>query len=238
MTLTSSARPPLQIASRLAVVEDDRELREQILVPAFQAAGFDTAGFATALDLYREWTRSPFGLVLLDIGLPDEDGVEIVRHLRTLAASIGIVIYSGHSRGSDRMRALRAGADVYLVKPVDVDEIVETMRNFTRRMSAAGGDAAGKHGWTLSHRGWRLVLPSGNALPLSRSEREVMLALAECTGTPVSREVLANRLTCDSEGFDPHRLEMLVYRLRRKCEAAGHPLALTTVRGAGYRLDW
>src|SRR5690606_6496367 len=100
--------------------------------------------------------RAPFGLVLLDIGLPDEDGVEIARHLRTLARSIGIVIYSGHGRSVDRVRGLRAGIDAYLVKPVDVTEIVETLRNLGRRITGDDAVSTGKAGWTLAQRGWVL----------------------------------------------------------------------------------
>ena len=66
----------------LAVVEDDAELREKILLPVLGAAGFEVTGLASALQLYRSWATSPFDLVLLDIGLPDDDGVEIAAHLR------------------------------------------------------------------------------------------------------------------------------------------------------------
>lgn len=225
-------------ALRLAVVEDDAELRERILLPALRGAGFEADGFSGALDLYREWTRAPFELVLLDVGLPDEDGIEIARHLRTLATSVGIVVYSAHGRGADRMRGLRAGIDAYLVKPLEVDEVVETLRNLGRRLRGSDTGSAGQAGWSLVQRGWVLEAPSGAQLPLSRSEREVMALLVDCAGDTVPREALVLRLAHDAAGFDPHRLEMLVYRLRRKCQAAGDPLPLYTVRGAGYRLDW
>jgi len=218
-------------------VEDDEELRERILLPALRAAGFEAFGFSSALDLYREWMRAPFALVLLDVGLPGEDGVDITMHLRTFTSSVGIVICSAHGRGTDRMRGLRAGADAYLVKPLEVDEVVETLRNLARRLSGADTRPAAS-GWSLGQRGWALVTPAGTAIGLSRNEREVMTVLAQSAGQTVPRDVLAMCLTCDTAGFDPHRLEMLVYRLRRKCEAAGHPLALATVRGVGYRLDW
>lgn len=225
-------------ALRLAVVEDDAELRERILMPALQAAGFQAAGFSCALDLYREWTRAPFDLVLLDIGLPDEDGIEIARHLRTLATSVGIVVYSAYSRSSDRMRGLRAGIDAYLVKPLEVEEVVETLRNLGRRLRGSEDAATGPAGWSLVQRGWVLETPSGAQVPLSRSEREVMGLLVDCAGDTVPREAMVLRLAGDADGFDPHRLEMLVYRLRRKCDAAGALLPLHAVRGAGYRLDW
>lgn len=228
--------PPPPAAVRLAVVEDDAELRDRILLPALQAAGFEATGFARALDLYREWTRAPFAMVLLDVGLPDEDGVEIARHLRTLAGTVGIVVYSAHGRGVDRLRGLRAGIDAYLVKPLEVDEVVETLRNLARRCAGPGAARDGRDGWALSKEGWVLETPSGAQVALTRNEREAMVLLAGHAGQPVSREMLATRLGDGS--MEPHRLEMLVYRLRRKCEAAGHPLALATVRGAGYRLDW
>lgn len=226
-------------ALRLAVVEDDAELRERILLPALQASGFEASGFRSALELYRQWTRAPFDLVLLDVGLPDEDGVEIARHLRALGGRMGIVIYSAHGRGVDRLRGLRAGVDAYLVKPLAMDELVQTLRNLGRRVAGDGTRASGRSGWSLDQGGWVLHTPAGTTISLSRNEREVMTVLAGCPGEAVARDILAQRLAGgDGSGFDPHRLDMLVYRLRRKCEAAGAPLGLATVRGAGYRLDW
>ena len=145
---------------RLAVVEDDAELREQILLPVLRAAGFDATGLDSALQLYRSWAGSPFNLVLLDIGLPDDDGVEIARHLRGLSPSPGIVIYTGHGRSLDRLRGLRAGVDAYLVKPLDMDEVVETLRNVHARLAAPAGQvphAAALAGcWSLDRQGWSL----------------------------------------------------------------------------------
>ena len=145
---------------RLAVVEDDAELREQILLPVLRAAGFDATGLDSALQLYRSWAGSPFDLVLLDIGLPDDDGVEIARHLRGLSPSPGIVIYTGHGRSLDRLRGLRAGVDAYLVKPLDMDEVVETLRNVHARLAAPAGQvphAAALAGcWSLDRQGWSL----------------------------------------------------------------------------------
>ena len=225
-------------ALRLAVVEDDAELRERILLPALQAAGFEPVGFCSALELYRQWTRAPFDLVLLDVGLPDEDGVEITRHLRTLGGAMGIVIYSAHGRSADRLRGLRAGVDAYLVKPLQMEEVVQTLRNLGRRVRAGAAGAAGSSGWSLTQRGWVLETPAGASINLSRNEREIMTVLAARVGETVPRETLMQQLGDVGAGFDPHRLDMLVYRLRRKCEAAGAPLDLATVRGAGYRLDW
>ena len=223
---------------RLAVVEDDAELREKILLPALRAAGFDATGLDSALQLYRSWAGSPFDLVLLDIGLPDDDGVEIARHLRGLSPSPGIVIYTGHGRSLDRLRGLRAGVDAYLVKPLDMDEVVETLRNVHARLAAPVGQvphAAVAGCWSLDRQGWSLTAPSGSTVSLSQAERQVMALLVASRDAPVSREVLIAHLTGDVESFDPRRLEMLVYRLRQKCrQACGEDLPLRTVRGTGY----
>ena len=241
---------------RLAVVEDDAELREKILLPVLGAAGFEVTGLASALQLYRSWATSPFDLVLLDIGLPDDDGVEIAAHLRQLSPSPGIVIYTGHGHSLDRLRGLRAGADAYLVKPLDMAEVVQTLHNVNARRQAQARPEpepapegrqhrtapapvpADSGGWRLDRQGWSLLAPCGTPVPLNQAERQVLMALAASPGAPVSREALIARLTGDADGFDPHRLEMLVYRLRQKCrQACGEDLPLRAVRGAGYLME-
>jgi len=224
---------------RLAIVEDDDELRERIMVPALRAAGFDAVGLASALQLYRMWACSPFDLVLLDVGLPDDDGIEVARHLRGLSPSPGIVMHTGHGRTADRMRGLRAGVDAYVVKPADMDELIETLRNLRERRRSQVPPVPRSSGWSLDRLGWSLSAPSGATVPLNQAERQVMLALAAKPGEPLGREVLIGLLTGATDEFDPHRLDMLVYRLRRKVGlACGDTLPLRAVRGVGYVLDW
>lgn len=224
---------------RLAIVEDDDELRDRIMVPALRAAGFDATGLANALQLYRTWTSSSFDLVLLDVGLPDDDGVEIARHLRGLSPSLGIVMYTGHGRTADRVRGLRAGVDAYVVKPADMDEVIETLRNVWARRGSRDPSPARTGGWSLDRQGWSLSTPSGATVTLNQSERQVMVVLAARPGEPVGREALIGVLTGAAGEFDPHRLDMLVYRLRRKVDqACGEALPLRAVRGVGYALDW
>ena len=224
--------------SRLAVVEDDEELREKILVPALHAAGFDAIGLANALQLYRLWAGSPFDLVLLDVGLPDDDGVAIAKYLRGLSPSLGIVMYTGHGRPADRVRGLRAGVDAYLVKPADMDEVIETLRNVQERRSRSSPLPPHSGIWSLDGQGWSLTTPSGVALRLNQAERRIMRILTATPNQPVTRETLIADLTSDIDGFDPHRLEMLVYRLRRKClEKSGEALPLQAMRGIGYMFE-
>jgi len=224
-------------APRVAVLEDDAELREAILLPGLRDLGFDATGAGTAAELYRHMLRQRFDMVVLDIGLPDEDGVTVARHLRELSA-VGIVMLTGNRRRRDHLRALDAGADVYLSKPVDLEVLAATLHGLRRRLSPAfqalAGEAAAP-AWRLDTGGWCLVAPNGTSLTLTAPERQLLTSLIEADGQSVPRETLIAALCGNVYDFDPHRLEMLVYRLRRKAVDAGAgPLPLLTSRGAGY----
>lgn len=222
----------------VAVVEDDPELREQILVPMLVSAGFDATGMASALDLYRAMAGTRFDLIVLDVGLPDGDGFAIAHHLRGLSPSLGIVMLTGYSSDQDRLRGLEAGVDAYLSKPVEAKELVATLRNLERRIVPDRDPSEpSQGGWRLSEGGWRLLAPDGSEVTLNLSERQVVTALVSAAGAPVARDVLIAGLVENAEDFDPHRLEMLVYRLRRKSlQLTGQALPLRTIRGVGYAL--
>ena len=225
----------------LAVVEDDEEFREALLVPGLASAGFSVDGMASALDLYRAMTARRYDLVLLDVGLPDDDGFSIARHLRGLSATVGIVMLTGYVSAHDRMRGLEAGVDAYLTKPVEMDVLRATLRNLARRV--APGSAAPEPGaegqWRLDDSGWCIVSPGGIEVAMSLAEKQVMSTLAAAPGMEVRRERLIARLVENVHDFDPHRLEMLVYRLRKKClKLTRQELPLRAVRGVGYVLTW
>lgn len=225
---------------RLAVVEDDAEFREAILLPILSRAGFAVTALGSALELYRDLLSTRYDLVLLDVGLPDEDGLSIARRLREQSPSLGIVMLTGVVGDHWRQRALEVGVDAWLTKPADMDEVVATLRNLAGRVGRERSAAnSSDTGWKLDGNGWRLVCPGGAGLDLGLAEREVMLLLADSAGEPVSREALIARLSGRAEDFDPHRLEMLVYRLRRKCRKDfDQELPLKAVRGVGYMLAW
>jgi two-component system, OmpR family, response regulator PhoP len=224
---------------RVLVVEDDMEMRERILVPGLECKGFDVHGVGSAMEMYRSLLARPAHLVVLDVGLPDEDGFSTARHLRETTRA-GIVMLTGRRSSRDRIRGLDEGADAYLAKPVDLDLLVATVRSVLRRI-AAERDAApappAPGRWEVAADGWHLVSPAGARVLLSHAERVVIDCLAQSRGTAVPREELIARLVDAVEDFDPHRLEMLVHRLRRKVlSETGERLPLGTVRGIGYVL--
>lgn len=227
------------IKPSLAVVEDDAEFRDEVLLPVLSRSGFDVVGMGSALDLYRTMLSTRYDLVLLDVDLPDDDGFSIARHLRSLSPSLGIVMLTGYGSGRDRMRGLEAGVDAYLSKPADMQELVATLSNLAKRVGSQHAVANAGDGWRLDDRGWRILSPEGVEVGLSLAERQVMAMLATTPGVPVRRDALIERLVENVHDFDPHRLEMLIYRLRRKClKQTGDDLPLKAVRGVGYTLTW
>jgi two-component system, OmpR family, response regulator PhoP len=238
-------RPPPSYPSprtlRVFVLEDDLELRQHLLLPALRDHGFRAEGAATAAELYRTLHTQRFDLLILDIGLPDEDGITVAKHLRP-RSDMGIVMLSGHSERQLHLDALHSGADSFLAKPVDVGLLIATVHAVARRVSSQGGikEAASAvtptSRWQLTDHDWLLVSPHGETVTLTPTERYVAIALATGNNSPVSRDQLMRALPCDIHDFDPHRIDAIIYRLRRKVyEITGTTLPLFTVRGSGYR---
>ncbi len=221
----------MQARQRVAVVEDDPEIREVIVLPVLQDAGFEAVGMQSALALYRALVSTRFDAVLLDAELPDEDGFAIARYLRAHAHAPRMVMLTRDGSEAARRLGEEAGAVACIAKPIDLGTLVDTVRTVLQKA------AAGR--WSLDARGWRLRTPDGASVALSLQEHQVMQVLAATPGVPVRRETLIACLADDVQGFDPHRLETLVYRLRRKCAGfAGVPLPLRSVRSIGYVLTW
>jgi DNA-binding response OmpR family regulator len=225
---------------RVGVLEDDPQLREGIILPGLRYFGFEVTGAGSAVELYRHMLSQRFDMVVLDIGLPGEDGLSVVKHLREVS-SLGIVMLTGNTGMDDHVSALTRGADAFLNKPVNIEVLAATLHSVARRL-AVGPDTdsraipVGNSGqWHLDTDDWCLVTPSGQVLPLTAPERCILRLLMAGRSEPVSREQLIGALTCDIHEFDPHRLEMMVHRLRRKAQdAASQPLPLLTLRGLGY----
>lgn len=221
---------------RVCVVEDDEDLREE-LVCALSREGFDVRAFPGSRELYAALLQQGTDLLLLDLGLPGEDGHAIMRRLRD-AMPIGIVICSARSAVDERVVSMMTGADAYLVKPVDMRELVATLISVHRRLTRATAAALPEvNGWSLTDNGWSLQSPDGTTLPLSPSEGTVLRLLFTTPGQPVPRDHIVQALGHNSDYYLDHRLDMLFSRLRRKVrEHCGERLPLRAVRGVGFIL--
>lgn len=220
---------------QVAIVTGDAELRGGAAITKLHAAGFATTGMASAADLYRTWVGRRFDIVLVDVNLPDEHGVSVVRHLRSMSRA-GIVLLTGTGAKEGPLDGLHAGADMCLPKPVDTELLAVALTRLAERMDPE--PAPEVEAWHLGADDWQLWAPNGRVAPLSFVERLVLRRLADSPDVPVSKESLLRLLETASREPRTGRLDLLIHRLRRKVEQrTGIELPLTYMRGIGYLLD-
>ncbi|KXU97452.1 hypothetical protein AB839_07410 [Stenotrophomonas sp. DDT-1] len=223
-----------EVALRVIVLEGDEFVRDCLLLSHLRVHGFDVAGSATVAGLEALMEVRHADVVVLAVDLPDGDGFNVVHLLRQRHPALGVVMLTGRQGTTDRVRGLVQGADAYLTKPVDINVLVATLYSLGRRLQQQNSPEAERY-WRLDPGAWRLLPPRGGGISLTRSERALLRNLFAQPGDVVPREHLIAALTPDVFDFDPHRLDSLIHRLRRKVRAAcGGPLPLTTVHGEGY----
>jgi two-component system response regulator QseB len=215
---------------RLLLVEDDRMVGENLrdgLAREGHAVDWVRDGVAAEAALRAE----PYGAVLLDLGLPRRDGIEVLRGVRALRNDVPVLIITARDAVADRVRGLDAGADDYLVKPFDLDELAARVRALTRR---AAGRSAGvvEHGPLTLDPARREVRLDGRPVSLSAREYAVLEALLERPGAVLSRARLEERLYGWGEEVASNAVEVHVHNLRRKLGAG----LIRTERGAGYSI--
>lgn len=219
----------------IALLEDDLLLRDRILMPKLQRYGFAVDPFGMAAELYARMPQRHYDIVVLDIGLPDEDGFSVTRRLRATQPELGIVMLTGRRESPDHIRGLSEGADAYLTKPVDIQVLAATLHSLARRLQSAAVDVSATGGWRLDTHGWCLLSPAGQLIALTKTERRLMARMMKTHGEVVPREELIAALTTNVYDFDPHRIDSMVHRLRRKVsDRSGETLPLVAVHGAGY----
>lgn len=233
----------------VCVVEDDDDLREE-LVGTLGDMGFTVRGFGDAQGLYLGLLQSPCDVVILDLGLPGEDGFSIMQHIKGLRV-MGIVILTASSSTDEMVRCLSDGADAFVTKPFEFRALAASLVSVHRRVSGAAAPVAATPAqdspaqaaqvapvdWHLADGGWTLRTPCGRRVGLTSSERIVLQSLFDRPNHTVKREILVTALGYDSEFYLDHRLGMLVTRLRRKVrDSVGLELPLKSVRGVGFML--
>ncbi len=213
---------------RLLLVEDDAMLGEAVrrgLRPEGHAVDWVQDGRAADLALAGE----PYDAVLLDLGLPLKGGLDVLRDLRRRRVRVPVLILTAQDAVPERVAGLDAGADDYLVKPFDLDELAARLRALQRR---SGGRAEP----VIEHGGLRLdpaaheVFLDGAAVTLTAREFSLLHALLEHPGRPVSRSRLEERLYGWGEQVESNAVEVHVHALRRKLGAEW----IKTLRGVGY----
>lgn len=221
---------------RLLLVEDDNALA-QALAQALERRGFNSDRAATFDDAAHMLATARYGAVLLDAGLPDGDGFAIVRQLRAIRDPVPIIIVTARQAIGDRIEALNAGADDYLVKPFDIDELVARLNAVLRRQ----GDFSGAK-LTLANLSFDVtsgdVEVDGKRVLLSAREGQLIGLLLRRAGQIVSKGLAEDQLFGLSQPIGSNAVEVYIHRLRRKLEATGAKARIETVRGVGYFIGY
>ncbi len=222
--MTTSQLP----ATRVLIVEDEEELRDAMI--SFLALEGLAAQGVGSLDATESWMQSQdFDVLVLDLGLPDGDGLAWLAQRKELQDK-GVIITTARSLGQERVSGVKAGADVYLVKPVLLEELSSLIRNLARRIQPSAAAPA----WTLDLLAWLILSPDGQIVKLTHSEHTLLGALARAPGKTVPRNELIFALGHDPLYYDQRRMEILVRRLRTKVrDQLGYPLPLETVHSQG-----
>lgn len=231
--MTVSQTPPNRVR-RVLVVDDDVDAR-WIAGDALVEHGFEVTEAGDGQEAKRQIEARPPDLILLDLGLPEIGGLEVLKWLRA-TCDIPVIVITGRGAPSDRVVGLELGADDYVVKPFDARELVARVNAVLRRGRNESGDRLDFGELTIDLQ-THDVSRRDELLDLTAKEFEVLAFLASSPRRVFSREELLNQVWGSSvEWQDPSTVNEHIHRLRRKIESdPASPRWIVTLRGAGYR---
>jgi DNA-binding response OmpR family regulator len=219
----------------IVVVEDDAQIRAA-LVRSLSARGYDARGSADGLAGLSLIVDSRPDAVLLDLGLPDIDGLDLLRMIRAVSA-VPVVVITAQDDDDQIVRTLDAGADDYIVKPFSTNQVEARVRAVLRRARPDTAQAAVTVGALRLDPATRLVTLRGRELGLNRKEFDLLQALATRAGRVVTKRQLLAEVWEQPYGGADKTVDVHLSWLRRKLgETAAHPRYLHTVHGVGIRL--
>jgi two-component system OmpR family response regulator len=215
---------------RILVVEDEPTLAEQ-LAEGVREAGYAVDVAHNGLDAHFMGDTEPFDAVVLDLGLPQMDGITVLKKWRDAGRTMPVLILTARDNWHEKVAGIDAGADDYLTKPFHMEELLARLRALIRR---AGGHASAELACgpvTLDTRNNRVTV-EGRALTLTSHEYRVLAYLMHHAGEVVSRSDLVEHIYAQDFDRDSNTVEVFIGRLRKKLP----PGLIETVRGMGYRL--
>jgi DNA-binding response OmpR family regulator len=218
--------------ARLLVVEDNTDLAE-LLGKGLGKAGFSVDVVSTASDAEHVLATNHYVLVLLDLGLPDGDGLSVLRGLRTKEISTPVLVLTARGSTQDRVTGLSEGADDYLVKPFAFEELVARIHALLRRPGALLGKSL-RLGNVVFDTVAREVSVDDVPAVLSARELDVLEVLMRRSGRVVAKSHVEDQLYGLSDDVRSNALEVCIHRLRRQLADLGALVRIHTVRGVGY----
>ncbi|MFT3719708.1 response regulator transcription factor [Pseudorhodoferax sp.] len=220
------------------ILLEDEPILSQELGEFLEEQGYAPLRLDSLQAFDRHFDPKRHRLAVIDIGLPDGSGLELIRRLRHSGEPVGIVVFSAHSTSLDRIRGLAVGADHYLGKGCDLDELAATLGALVRRLDLqheAPPQPSAKPCWTLELGPRHLHVPGAPLVPLSQQDLVVLGCLMASPGASISRRQIVAALGADYLDYDQRRLDTQMRRLRRRVEdISGRPLPVKTLRNSGY----
>ena len=217
---------------RLLLVEDTAELARW-LQKALTQKGFAVDWVADGVSAEHSLQSEDYALVVLDVSLPRLDGIEVLTRLRRRGQNVPVLLLTARTTLDDRVRGLNTGADDYLTKPFELDELDARLRALLRR--AQGHSARHQTLGQLVLNGEGYFLLAEKPLALTPRESSVLTTLMQRRGRPVSRQHLYEQTFTLADDASPESIELYVHRVRKKL--AGSNVGIVTLRGLGYSLE-
>lgn len=228
----------------ILLVEDDENIRSMVR-SYLDLNGYTVTEAAGGTDFACLLSRQRFDLILLDLGLPDADGMALLSSLRR-HSDAPVFVVSGRTGVDTRLQALELGADDFIAKPFSMRELELRIRNFLLRQQQRGHEEQVVEtiepdfrigGWTLVPDQYALYDQSGASIALTRGELAILETLASARGRVVGRDRLLDALQRIGEANNPESVTVLIYRVRRKLATLSDEPLILTVAGVGYRLN-
>ncbi len=219
---------------RLLLVEDNPRL-QTLLGETLNAAGYGLDAVGTVQDLHSSAASTKYDLIVVDLGLPDGDGLQAIRKLRSTGLATPILIVTARGSVEERVAGLDAGADDYLTKPFNNSEFLARVRALLRRPADVIGPLI-KIGNTTVNVSNLEVICNSQDIDLRLSERRLLLLLMRRSGSLVPKGVLESSLSEFGRDVSANAVEALVSRTRKALTEANSDIQIDTVRGVGYSL--
>jgi two-component system, OmpR family, response regulator len=228
------------VSPHILALDDDADIRK-VLIEYLSGQDYRVSAVARGQEMLAILGTEPVDLLLLDLRLPGENGMELARRVRELS-QVPILILSGQSDEADRVMGLELAADDYVVKPFSPRELLARIRALLRRTQASAAAGIQEElrayrfaGWELNVRSRRLTAADGSAIPLTNSEFSLLCAFLGSPQRVLTREQLLERSRLHSMEVYDRSIDVTILRLRRKIESdPSNPSLLTTDRGVGY----
>ena len=217
----------------ILVVEDDAPIRN-LITTTLKTQDYKYIAVATASEALQQATIHAPDVMLLDLGLPDLDGIEVIRRIRSWSA-MPIIVISARSEDSDKIEALDSGADDYLTKPFSVEELLARLRVLTRKKGSGRTNVYTLADLTVDTAG-RTAQRNGRTLELSAREYALLEYLMRNKGVILSRQQIENNLWSLDYAGGTNVVDVYISYLRKKLELPGEARLLHTVRGMGWVL--